>query len=81
LREKVAREAGRMRGADAEPGDERNITKFMIKFKSLHQHPSSVGSADTFSRKGRRKTIGWSSVVPAQPNIAGFSPHLRHDEV
>jgi hypothetical protein len=48
LREKVAREAGRMRGLST-PSDLASQLS-----QPAPRDPSSVGFADTFSRKGRR---------------------------
>ena len=54
MREKVARAAGRMRGVYAVLAGERLVRLAGDELKILRSHPSSVGSADTFSRKGRR---------------------------
>jgi len=48
LRERVAREAGRVRGRAADPAI----------------NPSSVASGDTFSRKGRRDLWEYSGLYP-----------------
>src|SRR5258706_7445164 len=48
LREKVARAAGRMRGRSSSP------VRALTPLRHRRCDPSSVGSADTFSRRGRR---------------------------
>src|SRR5258706_14335480 len=57
LREKVARAAGRMRGRSSSP------VRALTPLGYRRCDPSSVGSADTFSRKGRRTP--WAGFLAA----------------
>src|SRR5882757_7629765 len=91
LREKVARVAGRMRGAYAEPGDELRFSKSLIRFKILVDtpHPSAPPTPSPARGEGkisaplserlRHRRIDQSAQVAAQGQAGVGSHHLGHE--
>ena len=82
----MARAAGRMRGVYAEPpvNTRRRLPKMKLELR--RRHPSSVGSADTFSRKGRRDLwlLPFDARLPRRygaPSTRFVYAWVRHDRL